>query len=582
MAKMIPPFINPDVKSSAERRIFSMLRESQELSDYTCLHSLGLSRHARKRQGEIDFVLIGNGFILCLEVKGGRVVRKDGIWLFKDRYGQENKKTEGPFAQASSAMFSLKNDIESKFGNNHGYLFGYGVVFPDITFSTESPEWDMDIIYDLKDSNQPIHKYIERVTRYWRRKIPGQHKAQFAPKSEIVNYLRGDFDIATRLWADIERADEEITYFTSEQYRALDQMDGNERLIFSGAAGTGKTLIAVEKARRNYYNKQRTLLLCFNKLLGARLREEVGIIDQRGEYLQADSVHRYFVQTINKAGLKTQMDRQSAGKKPDEVYNEIIPSLFINSSEKSSFGKFDCLIIDEGQDLLNNNYLLALDCVLQGGLKNGCWTVFLDPGGQAKLFNRYSLEAYNYLKSLGAPVYKLDMNVRNTLQIATQASIVSGFPAGKTRVEGPKVEYKLCNNQEDMALKTVELIEKLVREESIPPSSITVLSPRNIGSMSLFASGVKIPRYIEEATENNIVMKIPGKMYYSSAQSYKGLENNVIIYADVDSFDGDFSESVNYVAMTRAKGKLYVLMDKKLNGKYQDRVKKFAGIKKHE
>lgn len=579
MAEMIPQFINPEVKSSAERKIFELLRDSQELSDYTCLHSLGLSRHSRKRQGEIDFVLIGNGLILCLEVKGGRVVRKGGVWLFKDRYGQENKKAEGPFVQASTAMFSLKNDLEAKFGITHGYLFGYGVVFPDINFSAESPEWDKSIIYDLPDSAQPIHKYVERVAGYWMQKTPHFQKGHFLPKSEIVSYFRGDFDILKPLWGEVKKVDEEIAYFTNEQYRALDQMDGNARLIFTGAAGTGKTLLAVEKARRNYYNKQRTLLLCFNKLLGARLHQEAASIDPSGEYLQADSIHKYFSRVVNNAGLKAQLDKQSAGRKPSEVYNEILPSLFIAASEKSSLEKFDNLVIDEGQDLLNESYLLAVEYVLEGGLKNGCWTVFLDPGGQARLFNRYSLEAFNYLKSLGAPVYKLDLNVRNTLQIATQASIVSGFPAGKTRVEGPKVEYKLCSDKVDMALKTVELIKKLVEEESVPHSSITVLSTRSVGSMSLFATGVKVPRYMEEATESSIVDKMPGKIYYTSVQSYKGLENDIIVFTDVDSFDGDFSESVNYVAMTRARGKLYVLMDRKLNGKYQERVKNYANIK---
>lgn len=579
MAKMIPPFINPDVKSSAERKIFGLLRDSQELSGYTCLHSLGLSKHSRKRQGEIDFVLIGDGLILCFEVKGGRVVRKDGIWLFKDRYGQENRRMEGPFVQASTGMFSLKDGLEAKFGNDRGYLFGYGVLFPDINFSTESPEWDKSIIYDLRDSVRPIHKYVERVAGYWRQKTPQPQKRQFLPKTEIINYLRGDFDIATPLWGDLTRVGEEIAYYTNEQYRALDQMDGNARLIFTGVAGTGKTLLAVEKARRNYYNKQRTLLLCFNKLLGARLRQEAVSIDPYGKYLHADSIHKYISLVINNFGLKAQLDRQSAGKKSSEVYNEILPSLFITAAEKSFMEKFDSLIIDEGQDLLNENYLLALECVLKGGFKEGSWTVFLDPGGQAGLFNRYSLEAFNYLKSLGAPVYKLDLNVRNTFQIATQASIVSGFPAGKTWIEGPKVEYKLCSSKVDMALKTIELSNKLVEEESIPPSSITILSTRSIGSMSLSVTGVKIPKYMEEATENNIVEKMPGKIYYTSVQSYKGLENDIVIFTDVDSFDGGFSESVNYVAMTRARAKLYVLMDRKLNSKYQERVKNYANIK---
>ncbi len=162
MAKMIPFYISSEVTSAAERKIFELLHDSEELSAYTCLHSLGLSRHSRKRQGEIDFVLVGNNTIICLEIKGGRVTRKEGVWIFKDRYGQENRKTEGPFVQASTAMYSLKKDLEAKFGPNHNYLFGYGVVFPDIEFTSQSPEWDNAIVYDLKDSSKPIDKYINR------------------------------------------------------------------------------------------------------------------------------------------------------------------------------------------------------------------------------------------------------------------------------------------------------------------------------------------------------------------------------------------------------------------------------------
>lgn len=580
MAKMIPNYINPDVQSGAERKLFELIRNSIELNDYICLHSLGIARHIRKRQGEIDFVLIGNGVILCLEVKGGRVVRRGGAWFFKDRYGQENKKVEGPFVQASTGMYSLKKDLEAKFGLNHGYLFGYGVLFPDIQFHEDSPEWDKDVVYDVDDSMSPIYKYIERLVYYWKQKSPSFVKEPRISKNEIINYLRGDFEMATRLWSDIVKAEDEIIYFTNEQYRALDQMEGNSRVIFSGAAGTGKTLLAVEKARRLFYAKQKTLVLCFNKFLGAKLHKEIAVIDPLGTYLQANSIHKYFFQIIDAAGLRTSLNRQAIGKASQELYDELLPSLFETAVEKILKEKFDYLIIDEGQDLLNENYLLALDYVLKDGLKDGHWAVFLDQGGQAKLFNRFSLESYNYLKNLGASEYKLDLNIRNTLQIATQASIVSGFPAGKTRVEGPKVEYRLCSNEDDMALQAVELINKLIIDESVPPSSITLLSRRNIGSMSIFATGIKVPRYLVEADEINVVNPPVGKVLYASAQAFKGLENNVIIYTDIDSFAGDYSESINYVAMTRAKEKLYVFLDKKLKNEYQERIKNFINIEK--
>lgn len=576
MAKMIPSYINPDVKSNAERKIFALLSNPDELTEFTCLHSLGLSRHLQKRQGEIDFVLVGKGLIFCLEVKGGRVSRKDGIWVFEDRYGQENKKVEGPFEQASSGMYSLKSDLESKLGQNHGYIFGYGVLFPDIEFKEVSPEWDKEIVYDVRDLSNPISKYIERLSDYWTRRTHTALEQTPIPKSRIVDYLRGDFESGTRLWSDIVRVEDQIISFTKEQYRALDQMEGNPRTLFTGVAGTGKTLLAVEKARRLFYSKQKTLLLCFNRLLGVCLRNEVATIDPESSYLHANSIHKFFLGVIQKAGLQKELDSKSKGESSDKVYNEILPSVFLSAAEKTIQEKFDWLIIDEAQDLLSENYLIALDSVLKRGLKEGNWVIFLDPGGQAKLFNRFSSESYAFLKNLGAPEYRLDLNVRNTLQIATQASIVSGFPAGKPRVEGPKVEFILCTGDEEMALKVVELINKLVSEEAVPPSSITLLTSRNIGSMSLYTSGVRVPRFVIEANEDNISSPPKDKVLYASAQTFKGLENNIIVYIDVDSFSGRFSESANYVAMTRAKDKLYIFMDKKLKGEYQQRLADFV------
>jgi hypothetical protein len=279
MARMFPPYINPEVKSGAERKIYELVKTSKGLDSFACIHSLGLSRHLWKRQGEVDFVLVGDNTVLCLEVKGGRITRKDGIWYFTDRYGQESKKTESPFAQASSAMFSLKANIEARFGHT-GFLFGYGVVMPDINFDIESPEWDGDIVCDLRSAGKPFEQYVRRLCRYWEQKI-GTHSSHVGA-DEIVKYLRGDFELRTPLWKEIQDTESVMAEFTLEQYRALDHMESNPRLIFSGGAGSGKTLLAVEKARRAAFNGQNVLLLCYNKLLGAKLKSEAEKIYGKG------------------------------------------------------------------------------------------------------------------------------------------------------------------------------------------------------------------------------------------------------------------------------------------------------------
>lgn len=42
------------------------------------LHSLGLPKHQSKIYGEIDFVVVCDRGVACLEIKGGRVECRDG------------------------------------------------------------------------------------------------------------------------------------------------------------------------------------------------------------------------------------------------------------------------------------------------------------------------------------------------------------------------------------------------------------------------------------------------------------------------------------------------------------------------
>jgi hypothetical protein len=107
MARMIPTFVSEHTTSEAEVELFKVIgRELPE--EWTVLHSLGLATHARKPWAEIDFVLVGPPGVLCLEVKGGRIRRQEGRWIFTNRHGKESEpKVEGPFDQAGGAASAL-------------------------------------------------------------------------------------------------------------------------------------------------------------------------------------------------------------------------------------------------------------------------------------------------------------------------------------------------------------------------------------------------------------------------------------------------------------------------------------------
>src|SRR5438046_1867341 len=109
MARMLPPEILDDHKSHAEARLFRKIK-TETPDDWTAVHSVGLATHSEKPWAEIDFVLIADSGVWCLEVKGGGVEHRDGRW-----YTNDHLLRESPFSQAgggAAALFEyLKNRV---------------------------------------------------------------------------------------------------------------------------------------------------------------------------------------------------------------------------------------------------------------------------------------------------------------------------------------------------------------------------------------------------------------------------------------------------------------------------------------
>jgi DNA replication protein DnaC len=99
----------------------------------------------------------------------------------------------------------------------------------------------------------------------------------------IADVLRGDFEYAASPSADVAHLEEAIKRFTEEQFEALDQMASNDRIIFQGAAGTGKTFLALEIARRALTDGRKVLFLCYNSLLGDWITKETSDFSKEGD-----------------------------------------------------------------------------------------------------------------------------------------------------------------------------------------------------------------------------------------------------------------------------------------------------------
>lgn len=561
---IIPPYIDNEI-STAEKKLIRLLSNDDKFGNWYCFHSLGISRHISKREGEIDFLLVGPEGVFVIEVKGGRVQRKNGFWLFTDRYGRITKKRESPFTQARSALYSLRDTLSKKFGQSiKKHVFGYGVAFPDIVFDIDSPEWDSEIIFDNSNLNKPISDYMRRLTDYWSSRQKNPQAIDPNKVSEIADYLRRDFEAVYPVSSDLRESEDQILELTKEQYVALDAMEQNPRLIFSGSAGTGKTLLAIEKVRRNNAKGISTLLLCFNRLLGSYLSEVVR--QEKLHHVKAYSLHQFFYEHLlpkEKTDLK-----QYTGNK--NLFTEIYPKAFLDSLQKQS--EFEELVIDEGQDIITKQYISALDPVISDGFNNGRWTLFIDPRSQKDMFSEINPEVYDRLKKLAA-TYQLSVNCRNTKPIALQAEVVTGYPLGKIKkTKGLPVRYLWYSSSSDQAHQVSQVVNDLLRD-GVAAEEITILSPKRYQD-SLAGSGrLRLNAGFYRLGANRFGKK--DLIGCGTIQSYKGMENSIVILTDIENLDSKESKTVNYVGFTRPRSMLIVSINRKQKPIYETY---FSGI----
>jgi len=548
MALMLPTYISNEVSSSAEKKIFQLFQSTPKTEDWIVLHSLGLSEHITQTYGEIDFLVIAPNYgVFVIEVKGGRVKRENGIWTFTDRYGKTSQRSKGPFEQARDAMYSLRNYVTKNNGNINvpSILFGYGVMFPDIEFDDSSCEFSRAQVFDRNTHN--LRDYIFQLSEYF--KSNQKNRLFDRPLSNIqatslMTLLRGDFDKKILLSVGIENIERQLISLTAEQYKVLDLLEDNSRLIVKGYAGTGKTLLAIESARKYALNGESVALFCFNSKLAKWFQsifESLNLIE-RPAYI--GTLHAFFEQESGKNGIPLTKYRNTEG-----YFDDLLPKMAIQA-QKSSGTVFDRIIIDEGQDIVKKEYVEALSSFVRKGMTRGKWIIFGDFSAQSIYTTASAEEMYKIIDPENViPKVTLKSNCRNTKQIGKEILNLSEFQEAYyfiNEIVGEKVDFILYQDKQIQKEKLENLLKRLF-EERVPPEKITILS-ENKWANSIVAN----------ISEYKIVEQFPGakgNITFSTIQSFKGLENSVIIIIDVESYSHD---KLMYVGYSRARSILYV------------------------
>ena len=541
MARLIPP-LYVDTRSPGEKMIFDAFERDELSKDWVVFHSLDMPKHQTQGEGEIDFVVLIPGMgVMCLEVKASpNIARRGGMWR---TMGKSYRDPRGPFKQVKDNTFSLLRRVKSAHKQMSRVPFFGLVVFTACKFRAltreTQQEWDDFDFIDASDlARHPISELIKRAfieqTKRHKLELGDFNEERF---NEMVDILRPDFENMLTPRERLENSEIQARRYTREQFKILDGILLNERIVVDGLAGTGKTILAIEYARR-MSKKGIVLFLTPVWKLGQYLANETRLAPPN------------FVGSFQ-SFKKLYFDGDKLSARFD--------------------GYFDYLVLDEAQDFVESGAFKDFNAALKGGIENGKWIMFGDY--YSRRFEHSQLEKFDEFRKKYRPtICTLTENCRNPSGLAKLVEDLVGFGKKygalmRTESEsGLKVDFYDTLRQQTSML--VDILNELLNS-GIGASSIAILSAKSEECVLPLANGnIWKNKMSSEIGQNKIV--------HAKVEDFKGLESDFVILTDLESLDTPEARRTFYLGATRAKAGLYILANKRLEKTFSEAEKNLS------
>ena len=425
---------------------------------------------------------------------------------------------------------------------------GHAVAFPDCSIAhiPLPPDAPPEIIIDGRHLPR-LQERIEEIMRYWRNQDYAASSYGAALITDLERLLVPTMTLPNPLAIQVEDEEQEILRLTEEQFRMLDLLQRTRRAAIYGCAGSGKTTLAVEKARRLANEGFRTLLTCYNKTLGTHLSEVAG--DRAN--LSVYTFHQLCYRLAREAQIELPAPE---GINQQYVFDVDYPDALSRAARARPDLAFDAIIVDEGQDFQDSWWGALGDCLREG--RAGIFYVFYDDN-QRFYRDRGAIPA-------DLQAYPLLENVRNTRNI--HRALVAYYQGEHdSRPRGPvgrSVEIYHYGSSAELRRLLPQLLLKLTAVEQLAPKDLVILTPIALNRSQL--------RGLEVGAGLRLVEQDRGQareILYATIHSFKGLERRVVIVVELDEELLGVQatrDALCYVAFSRPRNHLIVLGKKEV------------------
>jgi hypothetical protein len=550
MATLIPNYDPSDIPNDPERVVAEALC-AQLPKDVRIFHSYPWLRKDRDldkpwqgeviREGEADFVIVDPRFgFMVIEVKGGHMFYEPATMKW-GRQGATHK-VKDPFGQAGANLRDLETMLKERSfpGQDLPFVRLRAVVFPNCDYQgTLPPGAESANLFGAKDL-AGLGGKIEALFKSYAFKPDGSGIGK-AALDGILKALTSTFRLVPALWREVEDQDRQIFRLTEQQAQVLDFLGQRKRAEIHGVAGSGKTKLAMIRARRFADDGKSVLFVCFNSLLAEWLQAELP--EEYTGRITIRNYHKLCAEWAKEAGLVWPSAHGT------EFWKSDAPRLFERALDLLD-RRFDAVVVDEAQDF-ESEWWDGLELV-NVEMMDGPLFIFHDP---AQRIFRESPQSY---PALGDP-FVLPVNCRNTERISKQCGDVIGkvIPVRPGSPEG----------HEPLILKVgsgaaqAQAAEKQVKtwlHDGLKPNQIAVVTAKRpeAGCLHGKANLAGVP-----LTENLAQWRAGKAILVSTVGKFKGLEADAMVLTDVPPVGPNFRKEHLYVAYSRAKHLLTVVCE---------------------